>query len=83
VNEVVPAEKLMESARRWADLILECAPLSVRTSKQCAMDGMQSGSIEDAMSQRYTELYAMLKSKDFVEGPMAFAQKRSPEWKGE
>jgi len=24
----------------------------------------------------------MYKSQDFVEGPMAFAQKRPPQWKG-
>jgi len=83
VNEVVPQEKLIDSARRWADQILECAPLSVRASKQCAMEGMRSGSIEDAMGQRYEELYSMLKSEDFIEGPLSFAQKRKPNWKGE
>jgi len=25
----------------------------------------------------------MFKSKDFIEGPMAFAQKRKPNWSGE
>jgi crotonobetainyl-CoA hydratase len=44
---------------------------------------MASGSIEDAMAQRYDQLHAMLKSKDFIEGPRAFAEKRSPDWKGE
>jgi len=83
VNEVVAAEKLMESARRWADQILECAPLSVRASKQAALEGLQWGSIEEAMSQRYDQLYAMLTSKDFIEGPLAFSQKRKPDWKGE
>ena len=83
VNEVVAAEKLIESARRWADQILECAPLSVRASKQAALEGLQWGSVEEAMSQRYDQLYAMLTSKDFIEGPLAFSQKRKPDWKGE
>lgn len=83
VNEVVAPEKLLESARRWADQILECAPLSVRASKQAALEGMQWGSVEEAMGQRYDQLYAMLTSKDFIEGPLAFSQKRKPEWTGE
>ncbi|HAO56227.1 MAG TPA: enoyl-CoA hydratase, partial [Gammaproteobacteria bacterium] len=30
VNEVVPHDQLMDEARRWAGMILECAPLSIR-----------------------------------------------------
>lgn len=83
VNEVVAPDELMPAARRWADQILECAPLSVRASKQCAMDGMKSGSIEEAMEQKYDQVVAMIKSKDFIEGPLAFSQKRKPNWSGE
>lgn len=83
VNEVVPQAELMSAARRWVDQILECAPLSVRVSKQCAMDGMESGSIEAAMNQKYDQLMKMFKSKDFIEGPLAFSQKRKPDWSGE
>jgi enoyl-CoA hydratase/carnithine racemase len=82
VNEVVSADELMPAARRWADQIVECAPLSVRASKQCAMDGLRYGSIEEAMAGRYDTLPALFKSEDFVEGPLAFSQKRAPEWKG-
>ena len=82
VNEVVPPAELMAAARRWAGEILECAPLSVRASKQCALEGLGAGSIEAAMQGRYDQLGAMLRSEDFVEGPRAFAQKRKPAWKG-
>ena len=82
VNEVVAPERLMEAARRWADQILECAPLSVRASKQCALQGLEQGGLEVAMGGRYEALRAMVKSEDFIEGPRAFAEKRKPRWQG-
>jgi len=82
VNEVVPHEELMAAARRWAEQIAECAPLSVRASKQCAMASFDGGSVEELMSRRYDQVHAMLKSADFIEGPRAFAEKRPPVWKG-
>lgn len=82
VNEVVPPGELMAAARRWAGQIAECAPLSVRATKQCAMASLEGGSIAEQMSRRYDQLYAMLKSEDFVEGPRAFAEKRAPKWRG-
>jgi len=82
VNEVVPPEELLPAARRWADQILACAPLSVRASKQCAMASLDGGSVAENMSRHYDQLRAMLKSEDFIEGPRAFAEKRPPRWKG-
>ena len=82
VNEVVPADELLPAARRWAEQIVECAPLSVRASKQAAMEGMRFGAIEEAMKARYDQLAAMVKGRDFIEGPRAFAEKRKPNWTG-
>ncbi len=82
VNEVVPPAELLDAARRWADQILECAPLSVRASKQCALEGLEKGGLEEAMWGRYETLREMLSSQDFIEGPRAFAEKRKPKWQG-
>ena len=82
VNEVVPAAELMAAARRWADAILECAPLSVRASKQAALGGLSHASLEDAMNGSYDTLGHMVRSEDFKEGPRAFAEKRKPRWQG-
>lgn len=82
VNEVVPAGEALAGARRWAEQIIECAPLSVRGSKQAAMDGLGKPSLEEAVRSHYPLLGEMVKSEDFIEGPLAFSQKRKPNWKG-
>ena len=82
VNEVAPVGQVLEAAREWANQILECAPLSVRASKQAAMEGMDADSLEAAMNGRYDQVNAMRHSADFIEGPLAFSEKRSPNWQG-
>ncbi len=82
VNEVVAPDELMAAANRWAREIAECAPLSVRATKQAAMDGLRHGLVSDAMDEKYPAIRDMVKSEDFVEGPLAFAEKRPPNWKG-
>jgi enoyl-CoA hydratase/carnithine racemase len=81
VNEVVPPSLLMEAARRWAAEILECAPLAVRAAKEAVTLGMGLP-LEEAISKVFPGITAMVESEDFKEGPLAFAQKRKPQWKG-
>ena len=82
VNEVVEAGQLLDAAHRWADQILECAPLSVRGTKQAAQKGMDAPSLEEAVKGHYDQILAMLRSDDFMEGARAFTEKRRPNWKG-
>ena len=81
VNEVVPLAELMATAERWANEILEAAPLSVRASKQMATTGL-GWPLEIALSRNYSEHQMVMESDDFIEGPKAFAEKRKPNWTG-
>jgi len=82
VNEVVAADGLMDAAQRWAAQICECAPLSVRASKDVVYRSLDSASLQASMEASYDSVKAMVKSEDFVEGPRAFAEKRKPRWQG-
>jgi enoyl-CoA hydratase/carnithine racemase len=82
VNEVVPEGQAVEGARRWAAQILEASPMSVRASKQAVLHGLEHAGVEAASAGRYPAVAEMVGSADFIEGPLAFAEKRTPNWKG-
>lgn len=82
VNQVVPPAELMAAARRKADAIMRCAPLAVRATKEMAMRGQEHATIEGALGATYPALQRLRESADYLEGPRAFAEKRTPVWTG-
>lgn len=84
INEVVPKGEVLIAARRWADAILECSPMSVRASKQAVLRGLDEPDLHTAYKSqnRYPAMGDLFRSADLRQGPLAFAQKRSPAWKG-
>ncbi len=82
VSKVVPQAELMDEAKKWAAMILACSPVSVRTSKAVIEQSLREADLQKAADARYDEIATLFQSEDFVEGPLAFAQKRKPNWKG-
>jgi enoyl-CoA hydratase/carnithine racemase len=84
VNEVTTQAELMATARKWAGLICECSPMSVRASKEAVNKGLAEPTLADAITgqNKYPAVAALFRSDDFREGPRAFAEKRAPNWTG-
>ncbi|MEQ9146445.1 MAG: enoyl-CoA hydratase-related protein [Parvibaculaceae bacterium] len=82
VNEVVPAAELLDAAKRWANEIMACSPMSIRASKESVYQGLDEANLEKAVTGHYPAVGALFKSEDLIEGPRAFAEKRAPQWKG-
>lgn len=81
VNTVVPPEKVMPTAREWAEAICHAGPLAVRAAKQAMLRG-SSLTLEDGLRlENALEAYVM-STEDFTEGTTAFLEKRKPDFKG-
>ncbi|MFN0095135.1 MAG: enoyl-CoA hydratase-related protein [Dehalococcoidia bacterium] len=81
VSDVVPLKDLDACVQGYVDDILKCAPLSVRATKEAAMKGLES-SLPEASRGSYGWEEQRRRSQDSIEGPRAFAEKRTPNWTG-
>lgn len=81
VNDVVPYAELDAAVDRLIDDILLGAPLSIRATKEAAMQGLDMA-LPDAFHHDFPAVAAMRASDDAREGPLAFAEKRTPRWQG-
>jgi enoyl-CoA hydratase/carnithine racemase len=84
VHDVVAPEALLDTARALAASICELSPMSIRASKQVVARSLDTASLQAAYEGQmaHPAVTALWKSEDLREGPLAFAQKRKPEWKG-
>jgi enoyl-CoA hydratase/carnithine racemase len=81
VNEVVPDEELLPTARRWAQEIAANAPLAVQSTKRMMRQGLGE-SYETTVDHLMVHLKVLFGMEDFKEGAAAFMERRDPEFKG-
>jgi len=81
VNRVVPADRLLDEALSLATTIADNAPLAVRASKRIMKQAGELAEV-DAWALNNAEVGPVFGSADAMEGPVAFAEKRKPNWTG-
>jgi len=81
INDVVDASELKTTVDQYVRDILRCAPLAIRATKACAMQGLDHP-LGQAFEREYPEETLRQQSNDALEGPLAFAEKRQPRWQG-
>lgn len=80
VSSLVSPEELLPSALRLAETVASNAPLSVKVTKELAWRGLHDHP-DDFMRYVAATLALLHTSEDSKEGPLAFAQKRPPNYK--
>ncbi len=81
VNRVVPADAVMDAALELAARIAENGPLAIKNSLRMVREAGEL-SEADAWTRSNELALEVFRSKDSIEGAIAFAEKRPPKWTG-
>lgn len=81
VNRLVPAGQHVETAMQMARTIAANAPLVVGMLKDMLLDTIPRSAVEE-MYRTQRVVSRVLQSEDAKEGPLAFREKRAPQFRG-
>lgn len=79
VSEVVADEALMERAMELGDMAAAGSPATLQASLRVIWESLDRG-LEEALEDGWRAVQAHWGHPDAIEGPTAFAQKRTPTW---
>jgi methylglutaconyl-CoA hydratase len=81
VNEIVPAERLLERAKQLGAQLLENSPSSVRATKKL-INGFIARQLDGQIAEAIDDNARIRTTADFREGISSFLEKRKPVWSG-
>jgi enoyl-CoA hydratase len=80
ISQIVdPPGRLREEAQALAEKIARNSPAAMRATKKALWAALESG-LTEAIREGAKHLVSMWGHPDQQEGPLAFAEKREPEW---
>ena len=78
-NQVVPANQLLDAAKKMAARFADCAPIALQSIKETVLKTMGMP-LNEALNARFGP--NIMATEDAKEGTLAFTEKRKPVWKG-
>lgn len=81
VNRVVPREQVLPAALEYAQAIADCGPIAVREIRRSVKTCLSLPERE-ALQQEMKLAGIVFSTRDAVEGPRAFKEKRKPRFEG-
>lgn len=81
VNKVVPAEELMDAAKKLAGKFVQKSPLAIQYAKEAVNRSLEVGLYEGLAHESYLHALACA-TEDKKEGVAAFLEKRKPNFQG-
>lgn len=82
VNKVVPHERLLDEAIRYANLVADNSPDAVVCARAGLRQAWETANVEEATEDWLSRYFAQLeKGENIQEGLAAFLEKRPPQWR--
>ena len=81
VNWVVPANQLMEEAKKWAEKLAAGPPLAIKVAKQL-LNNAASTDLHSALADEMVAQCQLITTQDHQEGIKAFLERRLPHFHG-